>query len=259
MCVSNYRPISLLTSLSKILEKIVYSRTITFLQNHKIISDSQFGFREKHNTTHAILSLIDTVSTSIEKCSHTVGLFLDFSKAFDTINHDILLYKLRHYGIRGKALQWFESYLSGRRQFVTIGGNDSSTVPITCGVPQGSLLGPLLFTIYVNDIQASSSVLSFILFADDSNLFYTHSDPNKLVEVLNSELLNVTNWIKANKLSLNKQKTHYMIFSNSISHLPDQIIFDNAVIKEVKTTKFLGITIDNKLKPGLITLIIFAR
>ena len=247
LCVNNYRPISLLTSLSKILEKIIYSRTITFLQKHDIISNSQFGFREKHNTTHALLSLINTVSVSIEKSYHTIGMFLDFSKAFDTINHDILLHKLAHYGIRGKALQWFQSYLSDRKQFVTIGGYNSSTVPITCGVPQGSLLGPLLFSIYVNDIQNSSNVLSFILFADDSNLFYSNSDPNKLVENLNAELINVTNWIKANKLSLNIQKTNYMIFSNSIAHLPDQVIFDNAVIKEVQTTKFLGITIDNKL------------
>ena len=115
------------------------------------------------------------------------------------------------------------------------------------GVPQGSLLGPLLFIIYVNDIQNSSSILSFILFADDSNLVYTHRDPAQLVSTLNTELINVANWIKANKLSLNLQKTNYMLFSNSITQLPNQVIFSETVIKEVKSTKFLGITIYNKL------------
>ena len=248
LCVNNYRPISLLTCLSKILEKIVYSRTMTFLQKHNIISDSQFGFREKHNTTHAILNLINNVSLSIEESCHTIGLFLDFSKAFDTINHNILLHKLAHYGIRGKALEWYRSYLGNRKQFVSVNGHESSTAPVTCGVPQGSLLGPLLFIIYVNDIQNSSSILSFILFADDSNLFYTHRDPAQLVSTLNTELINVANWIKANKLSLNLQKTNYMLFSNSITQLPNQVIFSETVmIKEVKSTKFLGITIDNKL------------
>ena len=106
LCVNNYRPISLLTCLSKIFEKIIYSRTMTFLQKDNVISESQFGFREKHNTTHAILNLINKVSLSIEESCHTIGLFLDFSKAFDTINHNILLHKLAHYGIRGKALEW---------------------------------------------------------------------------------------------------------------------------------------------------------
>ena len=115
------------------------------------------------------------------------------------------------------------------------------------GSPGKPILGPLLFIIYVNDIQKSSNILSFILFADDSNLFYTHRDPAQLVSTLNAELINVANWIKANKLSLNLQKTNYMLFSNSITQLPNQVIFSETVIKEVKSTKFLGITIDNKL------------
>ena len=139
LCVNNYRPISLLTCLSKILEKIVYSRTMTFLQKHNIISDSQFGFREKHNTTHAILNLINNVSLSIEESCHTIGLFLDFSKAFDTINHNILLHKLAHYGIRGKALEWYRSYLGNRKQFVSVNGHESSTTTLYLLLHVGAL------------------------------------------------------------------------------------------------------------------------
>ena len=129
---SNYRPISLLTCLSKLLEKVVYSRTIDFLKHHNTFFDFQFGFREKHNTTHAILTLINKITQASDQHCHTIGVFLDFSKAFDTINHDILLYKLSYYGIRGKALEWFRSYLQNRRQFVSIHNKTSSTHDINC-------------------------------------------------------------------------------------------------------------------------------
>ena len=169
--VNNYRPISLLTFISKILERIVYIRTERFLKTCDIFSKFQFGFRENHSTTHALLTLIDKVTHALDTFSHTIGIFLDFSKAFDTINHQILLAKLAHYGIRGKALEWFTSYLSNRSQFVHVNGFNSQKKTITCGVPQGSLLGPLLFIIYINDFHRSSEKLSFILFADDSKFF----------------------------------------------------------------------------------------
>ena len=174
---------------------------------------------KKHSTTHALLMFINKVAQSIDDCSHTIGIFLDFSKAFDTIGHEVLLFKLSHYGIRGKALEWFRSYLSDRKQFVFLDGHTSELRNINCGVPQGSLLGPLLFIIYINDFYRSSDIASFILFADDTNLFFSHSNPNTLVEIVNSELEKIIQWIRSNRLSLNLQKTKYILFSNSISRV----------------------------------------
>ena len=244
---TNYRPISLLTGFSKILEKLVHARTVSFLRDNEILNNSQFGFRENCNTTHAILSLINQVNLSIDKKLHTIGIFLDFSKAFDTVNHDILLHKLSHYGIRGKALEWFESYLSNRTQYVCLNNIKSQSRKVECGVPQGSVLGPLLFVIYVNDFYKSSSKLSFILYADDSNLFASHKDPQTLLNTVNTELKSVYNWIKANKLSLNLSKTNYMLFSNTINNLPGPITINNTDINKVQSMKFLGVHIDCKL------------
>ena len=214
---------------------------------NNIINDSQFGFRAKHNTTHALLTCIGNISHAIDQRLHTIGIFLDLSKAFDTINHDILLHKLFHYGIRGKALEWFRSYLSNRKQFVDLNNNLSTSRPINCGVPQGSLLGPLLFIIYINDFYKSSEILTFILFADDSNLFYSHSNPNTLLSTMNIELKNILEWIKANRLSLNILKTNFMLFSNTLQKLPGEIYINGTPLVKVSSTRFLGLTFDDKL------------
>ena len=245
--VNNYRPISLLSSLSKVLEKLIHKRTLNFLKDQNILCDFQFGFRDNHSTSHALLSLVEKVAHALDSSSHMVGILLDFSKAFDTINHDILLHKLSNYGIRGKALGWFRSYLSDRKQFVFIDGHTSELQHVNCGVPQGSLLGPLLFIIYINDFYRSSDIASFILFADDTNLFFSHSNPNTLVEIVNSELQKTIQWIRANRLSLNLQKTKYILFSNSIDSLPTDLVFDDASLEKVSHSKFLGVIIDNKL------------
>ena len=245
--VGNYRPISLLTGFSKILEKIISVRFVKFLKINNILAPEQFGFREKHTTSHALLHFIDKISSAKDNGLHTVGIFLDYSKAFDTIDHTILLYKLSFYGIRGKALEWFRSYFSDRKQFVFLNGVKPSMQPVTCGVPQGSLLGPLLFLLYINDFPQSSKILSFILFADDSSVFYSEKNPRKLLQTINSELISVNDWIIANRLSLNLVKTNYMLFSNTLASLPDNIIFNDVQITEVLSTTFLGLHIDSKL------------
>ena len=245
--LTNYRPISLLTSFSKILEKIIYVRTVKFFKECNIFSNFQFGFREKHTTSHALLHFIDKISQAKDKKMHTIGIFLDYSKAFDTVDHSILLGKLSHYGVRGTALDWFKSYLTERRQFVSLNGVDSGLQNVTCGVPQGLLLGPLLFIVYINDFHFSSDELSFTLFADDSSLYYSHKDPQTLLDTVNSELGKITLWIQANKLSLNLKKTNYMFFSNTIKVLPGNVIFNNILVDRVTSTKFLGLHIDEQL------------
>ena len=162
--VSNYRPISLLSNFNKIIEKLMYNRLINYLGKLSIISDNQFGFRSKHSTFHALLLLTDKIQKAIDKDTYSCGIFLDLCKAFDTVNQYILLTKLEYYGIRGVAHAWFTSYLSDRKQFVSLHGTNSEYQTLTCGVPQGSVLGPLLFRLYVNDICNCSSILEFHLF-----------------------------------------------------------------------------------------------
>ena len=172
---ANYRPVSVLPIFSKFLEKVVYKRLYNFLIKYNILFDNQYGFRKNHSTALALLHLYDTLANAIDNKEYTMGVFIDLSKAFDTVNHEILLAKLQHYGIRGTPLKWFESYLSGREQFVNFNGYCSSYKLVKCGVPQGSVLGPLLFLIYINDICNVSSALDILLFADDTSIFFSQS------------------------------------------------------------------------------------
>jgi hypothetical protein len=245
---NNYRPISVLPAFSKLMEKIVYNRLISFINKHNILTNAQYGFRSNHSTYMALMDLIIKVTESINKKHHTMGVFLDLSKAFDTINHDILLTKLHHYGIRGTPLNWFESYLTNRKQYVQTHSVKSSLSSLSCGVPQGSILGPLLFLLYINDITQVSNKLSFIIFADDTNLFASHSNLHDLHTIINEELALLTTWFKTNKLSLNINKTNYMLFSLREAHSSNtKISIDNQYLQQVTSSKFLGVTVDEHL------------
>ena len=173
---SNYRPIFLLSVFSKIIGKLMHKRPYDFLEINNVIDPLQFGFRKKHSTAHALTSLTEKVKQTIDDGNYGCGVFIDLKKAFDTVNQQIHLKKLEHYGIRSIPLDWFKSYLSNRKQYVSVNGNTSETLEVTCGVPQGSVLGQLLFLIYINDLPKVSKKLTFFLFADDTNIYYESSD-----------------------------------------------------------------------------------
>ena len=248
MCFNNYRPVSLLCTFSKIFEKVMYVRLLDFLNQHRILFEYQFGFRKNHSTQLALTVLMDKLIKSMDNGDHVIGVFLDFSKAFDTVDHLILLNKLHHYGIRGSALDWFRSYLSNHQQFVTYNYVSSDTKTIKCGVPQGSILGPLLFLIYINDLANICQYTMPILFADDSNLFTNGTDVRKIELELNEELRNIASWLKINKLSLNVNKTQYMVFTRKLNKIEDIVLkVEGKTIERVTQTKFLGVIIDEKL------------
>ena len=248
LVVSNYRPISLLPIISKIFEKIMYKRLIEFLKSEDILYKHQFGFQKGKSTEEAIIEIQSKIAEALERKEYPCCVFLDFAKAFDTVNHSILLNKLNHYGIRGNTLTWIESYLTSRKQCVEIGNCKSDLEAITCGVPQGSVLGPLLFLIYINDIPNSSAILNFNLFADDTSIFYSHKSLDQVESTLNLELNSVSNWLKANKLSLNVGKSNLLLFQGRNKTGSTIKVSMNQNIIEMKTyAKYLGVYMDTKL------------
>ena len=244
----NYRPISILPAISKVVEKVVFIRLYTFLDKHSLLSTGQYGFRPNHSTTDAMIDFIDIITESKENNEYCIGLFLDLSKAFDTIDHSILLKKLEWYGVRGRALEWFRSYLHNRKQYTTYNVS-SEQLPITHGVPQGSILGPLLFIIYINDLPNALTYLKAILFADDSNLVHHNACYATLTRQINEDLSHLNEWFKTNKLSLNIDKTVYVLFSKGSKHKPNgyKIKMGESIIQERPSTTFLGLTIDSNL------------
>ena len=209
----------------------------------------QFGFRKGNSTALALIDIVEKIIDSLDKGKYGCGIFIDLKKAFDTVNHKILLCKMEHYGIRGAILKWFESYLFERKQFVYHNGESSSLQTISCGVPQGSVLGPLLFLLYVNDIPNISSKLIFYLFADDTNIYFECDDLQQLEETINFELRQLKVWLNVNRLALNVKKTNFVIFRTPNKPMNHNVTlkFGKKAIIQKDYVKYLGINLDKHL------------
>ena len=249
--IEQYRPISLLSSLSKILEKLIYKRVSKFLEKSNFFPKTQFGFRKGLSTSHAISLLVNTITKAMNKKQKTLGLFLDFLKAFDLIDHKILLQKISKCGIRGVTKKWFESYLENRTQQVQVNGTLSSNIcKVKHGTPQGSILGPLLFLIYISDLPNCLQYSSPLFYADDTNLLLSATLCDDLIEKGNEELRNINEWVNCNKLSLNTDKTHALIFRTPNTKIPENLPnlnLGNIPIDYAETTDFLGVTVAQNL------------
>ena len=245
--ISNYRPISILPTMSKLFERAVADRLVAFLDKHNVLSSSQYGFQKHKSTEHALINLTEFIYASINNRKHAVAIFLDFRKAFDTVNHSILLDKLSVYGIRGIEREWFASYLGDREQRVKIGNSLSSAKQTNIGIPQGSILGPLLFLLYINDLPNVSPFMSTILFADDTTLLAAHDDIDSLIHQINIELCKFSKWLNINRLSLNVDKTYYMIFTTRTIVNNISLYFNNNKIKTANYVKYLGVRMDSGL------------
>ena len=246
---NNYRPLSLLSCFDKILEKIIYRRLISFIEKHKILYINQYGFRKKHSTILASINLTDKIKNTIDNGNYAVGIYIDLKKAFDTVDHYILLRKLEHYGIRGKANDLIQNYLSDRYQYTTVNNCSSSLNRIKTGVPQGSVLGPLLFLLYINDVAANVSE-DLTLFADDTSVFILHKDLKELMSSAKNCLERLNEWFIENKLSLSIERSNYVIYHTSrrkISNAFNNIIIQNSTIKRVTKVEYLGLVIDEHM------------
>src|SRR5437867_911933 len=246
---SNYRPISLLSIFNKVLEKLISKRLYNFFEHENIFYKYQYGFRKNHSTALSVLEVTDFCYANLDNNKYILGLFIDLQKAFDSIDIDILLSKLLHYGVRGIMFEWLKDYLHDRTQYTFVNGVKSKVCKINFGVPQGSVLGPLLFLIYVNDMYRATSEATPKLFADDTNLFIVGDNLGDLSIRTNKCLDEIYQWCLANKLTINLDKTNYTIFSPSrkasVGNI--NISIGNFQIQYTNCCKYLGILIDNKL------------
>lgn len=249
-CMNNYRPISILSFLDKILEKLIESRLSRYLKKFDLLTPCQFGFRASLSTNIATACLTDKIKSFIDRGDVAAAVFIDLSKAFDTIDHDILFFKLERYGITGPALTLLRSFLLNRQQIVSVSTATSPPVTVNRGVPQGSILGPLLFLIYINDLPLHLNSSQCILYADDTTVFNSHSNLSTLIQLLQADLCSLDHWCLLNKLSINVLKTCFLLFSSpqkKISAIPSLYISGDK-IEFRRSTNFLGLIVDSHLK-----------
>ena len=246
---SNYRPIALLSNIDKIFEKLVHKRLVSFLDREKVLYDQQFGFRNKHSTLHNLIVLSEEIRKNIDKGNFSCSIFLDLAKAFDVIDHEILLTKLNHYGIRGIANDWIRSYLTDRKQFVHYKGQQSSLQHIKYGVLQGSVLGPLLFINYISDIQNALKYSKSFIFADDTSISYSDKNIKSIRKRLNIDLKLLSGWLSANKIALNINKTEVILFKHhkKLVNYDLKLKLYGKRLYLTNKTKYLGLLIDENL------------
>ena len=250
--VNNYRPISVISIFSRILERIVHDQMFDFLLENNVITKNQSAFRKLYSTITSLICSTDYWYENIDCKKLNLTIFLDLRKAFDTVDHKIMVEKLRRYGIRNTAGNWFQSYLDHRKQFCSVNGQRSKTSEVTCGIPQGSCLGPLLFIIYLNDFEKCLKFSQANIYADDTSVTIASDDVEKLVFEAQQELLNLSEWMRINKLSPNPAKTEYMVIGHSRKvnalNISSTLTLNDSDIKRVTKTKSLGVTVDENLK-----------
>ena len=249
--LNNYRPISIIPVVAKVFERIVYNQFYEYLTVNNLISCNQSGFRSLHSTATALLEATDNWAFNIDKGNVNAVIFLDLKKAFDTVDHSILLSKLKAYGVGSNSFNWFKSYLDNRMQKCFVNGSLSDSQPLTCGIPQGTILGPLLFLLYINDLPNCLANAHPRMYADDTHLTFASNDVAHLEENMNDDLDKITEWLAANNLTLNSSKTEFMLIGsrqrlNTFNRLPSFTIDGNS-IKQVEFTKSLGVYIDENL------------
>ena len=247
---TNYRPISLLSVISKIYEKTLYVRMYSYLSHHNLLYDKQFGFRSSYSTIHALTDITENIKILLDSQFYVCGIFVDLEKAFDTVNHKILIDKLNVFGFRDQTNMLLKSYLYNRKQFVSINGFDSNINTIKCGVPRGSCLGPLLFLIYINDFRFCLNKTNTGHFADDTYIMFSSKKIKTIETVINHELKMVSNWMNLNKLSLNNDKTKLIIFRSKQKPFDTNMLsikLNGKKLKVEENVKYLGMYLDQHL------------
>lgn len=247
--LANYRPITILSCINNLFEKLIAKRVMNFLEKFSILTENQHGFRNNHSSSTAVNAVTENVNQALNSSNIVVGIFLDIRKAFDSVNHTILLQKLERYGFRGSAINFFRSYLSDRKQYVQIADGKSSLKDVKMGVPQGSVLGPILFSLYINDFAHSLKHAKAVLYADDTALMISSKSCQEAEFLANQDLRNTLRWFKANKLELNIKKTKFILFASNRKVHPGlcNLNLGQTKIEQVTTHKYLGITLDSSL------------
>ena len=247
---NNYRPISLLSCFNKLFEKLLCKRLVKVIERNQILFNYQYGFRKLHSTTLALIEFTDNIIRYLDEGNYCISVFIDLKKAFDTVDHEILLHKLERYGIRGHANMFIRSYLNNRHQYTTMSDSSSTLRKVHCGVPQGSVLGPLLFALYINDIQYAVGAECVRLFADDTALYMFNTDLTVLISNVKVKIQQMFQWCICNKLTINSDKTYFVLFHTVNKPVPNDlidIVTPQMTIKRATEMKYLGLLLDEKL------------